>query len=54
MSTNVVELRYQHVEDGDFYKHQFERDKVEMIARKDGTIVLRHVDGLSLHGDYTA
>lgn len=53
MSDNVVEIRYQHNEDGQYYKHKFKRGQVRLHASA-GTkaAVLKRVDGKPLISDY--
>lgn len=53
MSENVVDIRYQHVDDGQYYHHKFRKDQVALYARA-GTkeAVLVRVDGNPLVADY--
>lgn len=53
MSRNVVEIRYQHAEDGKFYKHRFKRGQVVLIAKSGGkAAVMIRTDGKPLVEDY--
>lgn len=54
MSDGVEELRYQHVEDGELYKHGF-GDDVQMFAVQQGKrkgVLLLHRRGLPLWKDF--
>lgn len=53
LSRNVVEIKYQHVVDGQYYRHKFARNQVEIRAVPNGnSAILRRVDGKALTKEY--
>lgn len=54
LSRNVVDIRYQHASDGEYYHHTFARNQVQIVVDGAGSKVafLRRVDGKPLIEDY--
>lgn len=54
LSDDVVEIRYKHKEDGQYYEHSFSRKQVRLLTggAESKTAVLQRVDGKPLIGDY--
>lgn len=53
LSKNVVDIRYQHAQDGKYYHHEFKPGQVQIHAEAGGNVAfLRRVDGKPLIEDY--